>query len=300
MTPATTLDGGAQLSNGQAQASTQTGSNGATSSYRPARPLVGGVYAPVVTPFGQDEELDFEAWRKHIVRMAQSGVGLCVLGTNGEATHLSAQERFQVINEARKALDAADLPNAHLIAGTGSGSTKETIEHCVAAAEAGADSVIVVFPSYYAGLGMPKTAVRDYFLRVAESSPLPVIVYNFPPCAGGVDMNSDDLIEISQHPNVVGAKMIASALKTQDFARMSEAQKLSQIVAAADWCMVKGGISGTKWALGRYYYDFGNPREPLQPCSEATSAMLETGLAELMVLERELERKSGAAQVARA
>lgn len=92
--------------------------------------------------------------------------------------------------------------------------------------------------------------------------------------------------------------MIASALKTQDFARMSEAQKLSQIVAAADWCMVKGGISGTKWALGRYYYDFGNPREPLQPCSEATSAMLEAGLAELMVLERELERKSGAAQVA--
>lgn len=123
------------------------------------------------------------------------------------ATHLSAQERFQVINEARKALDAADLPNAHIIAGTGSGSTKETIEHCVAAAEAGADSVIVVFPSYYAGLGMPKTAVRDYFLRVAESSPLPVVVYNFPPCAGGVDLNSDDLIEISQHPNVVGTKV---------------------------------------------------------------------------------------------
>lgn len=84
MTPATTLDGGAQLINGQAQAPTQTGSNGATSSYRPARPLVGGVYAPVVTPFGEDEELDFAAWRKHVVRMAQSGVGLCVLGTNGE------------------------------------------------------------------------------------------------------------------------------------------------------------------------------------------------------------------------
>ena len=57
--------------------------------------------------------------------------------------------------------------------------------------------------------------------------------------------------------------MIEEALATNDMAMLKQAQELSRIVARADWCVVKGGIPGTKWALSRFYYEYGVARSPL-------------------------------------
>lgn len=97
----------------------------------------------------------------------------------GEAIHLSHQERSTLIKTTRQALDDAGLDTIPIIAGTGSGSTRETAELCREAAEAGADAVIVIASGYFAGvLAGHKPALKAFFTEVAEKSPIPVIIYN--------------------------------------------------------------------------------------------------------------------------
>ena len=124
------------------------------------------------------------------------------------AIHLSAEERYELVAATRRALDAAGLPDHPIIAGTGTASVKESIRHCRDAARAGADAAIVIAPGYFAGaLNGNRAALKSFFTEIAQHSPIPIMLYNFPACVAGIDLDSDLLIEISQHPNVIGAKL---------------------------------------------------------------------------------------------
>lgn len=97
----------------------------------------------------------------------------------GEALHLSHSERIDVIKSSRKALDEAGFSELPIIAGTGAGSTRETIELSKAAAAAGADYAIVIASGYFAGvLASHRRALKAFFSEVSEKSPIPVIIYN--------------------------------------------------------------------------------------------------------------------------
>jgi L-threo-3-deoxy-hexylosonate aldolase len=97
----------------------------------------------------------------------------------GEATHLNHAERVKLIHTARKALDNAGYTHTPVIAGTGSGSTRESIELCREASAAGADYAIVICSGYFAGvLAGNKEALKAFFVEVAAKSPIPVIIYN--------------------------------------------------------------------------------------------------------------------------
>lgn len=99
----------------------------------------------------------------------------------GEAIHLSHAERKTLIQTARRTLDDAGYTDVPIIAGTGAGSTRETIELCHEAAEAGADYAITIASGYFAGALKP-AALKEFFTEVAEKSPLPVIIYNCESC----------------------------------------------------------------------------------------------------------------------
>ena len=86
---------------------------------------------------------DLEAFEKHVILVAQAGVGPLLAGSNGEAIHLAHDERATLIKAARRVLDSSGFEHVPVIAGTGAGSTRETILLCKAAAEAGADYVVV-------------------------------------------------------------------------------------------------------------------------------------------------------------
>ena len=183
-----------------------------TNGYQPT-PLQAGVWTPLATPFDANEELDLATWKTHVLRIASAGSGLVVMGTNGEAIHLNAQERFQLVATARQYLSEAGLGSTQIIAGTGVGSVKETIANCVDAARAGADAAIVILPGYFAGgLGKDRAAMVQFFTTVADKSPIPVMVYNFPACVGGIDLDSDLIIQIAQHPNICGAKLTCASI----------------------------------------------------------------------------------------
>jgi dihydrodipicolinate synthase/N-acetylneuraminate lyase len=97
----------------------------------------------------------------------------------GEAIHLSHAERVTLILTARETLDRAGLTHMPLIAGTGAGSTRETIELCEEAANAGADYAIVIASGYFAGALLEnKKALKAFWSDVAENSPIPVMIYN--------------------------------------------------------------------------------------------------------------------------
>lgn len=165
-------------------------------------PRIGGIYPPVPTFFHEDESLDLETMRTHITRLREKGVtNIVALGSNGEAVHLDRDERRAVIAAIREAAGA----EAQILAGAGGQSTRETVTLCQLAAEAGADVALILPPSHYGGkMGMP--AQRAHFLAVADASPLPVVVYNMPANAGGVDLDAETVIALSVHPNIIGMK----------------------------------------------------------------------------------------------
>ena len=180
------------------------GSNGHASA---PRPLLPGIYAPTMTFFDPvTEELDIPTIKRHAIRLAEAGlVGLVTMGSNGEAVHLSNAEKIAVTQATREALDSAGFTQIPIIVGATEGSVRGTIALIQASKEAGGEYVLLLPPSYFRGL-MDEDAVYNYFIEVASASALPIILYNYPGAVAGIDMDSDLLIRLAKHPNIIGTK----------------------------------------------------------------------------------------------
>ncbi|KAI0748110.1 dihydrodipicolinate synthetase [Daedaleopsis nitida] len=174
------------------------------------RPLEAGIYAPLPTFFLPDsEDLDLKTQAAHVLRLIKAGVKPLLAGTMGEAHHLSHQERVELIKTTRWTLDDAGYKNVPIISGTGTGSTRETIELSQEAAAAGADYAIVICSGYFAGaLANNKKALKAFWADVSEKSPIPIMIYNYPGAAGGIDLDSDTITELAEEcPNLCGVKL---------------------------------------------------------------------------------------------
>ncbi|KAF8848018.1 putative dihydrodipicolinate synthase [Acephala macrosclerotiorum] len=179
------------------------------------RTLPRGIYTPLPT-FFQDgsEELDLEAFKKHVQFTAGAGTFPVISGTMGEAPHLSGPERTALIIAGREALDEINLTSVPIFAGIGATSTRESIQLAKDAAGAGADFAIAIPPGYYAeALTADTAAIKNFFVDIAEASPIPVMMYNFPGVTGGIDMDSDLIIDIAKSaPNICGVKLTCAAV----------------------------------------------------------------------------------------
>ncbi|GFP54996.1 hypothetical protein ACSS6W_002915 [Trichoderma asperelloides] len=193
---------------------------------RAARPLIRGIYVPTVAFFDSEtDELDIKTVSRHAVRLAKAGVsGLAVQGSNGEAVHLALDERSAITRTTRAALDAAGFTSMPLIVGCGAQSIIEAVKLCRDAAANGGDYALVLPPSYYAGL-FDSSTVESYFVGVADASPIPIIIYNYPGATPGIDINSDTLIRLSHHANIVGCKFTCG--NTGKLGRVAAAVKAS-------------------------------------------------------------------------
>lgn len=179
-------------------------SNG-TSSAR--RPLPCGIYAPTMTFFdAETEELDIPTIKKHAERLVRDGLaGLVTMGSNGEAAHCTREEKVAVTQATREALDAAGFTSTPIIVGATEGSVKGTIELSKEVQKVGGDYVLLLPPSYFRAQ-MDEEAIELYFKAVADGSPLPIVLYNYPGAVAGIDMDSDLIIKLAEHPNIVGTK----------------------------------------------------------------------------------------------
>jgi dihydrodipicolinate synthase/N-acetylneuraminate lyase len=163
--------------------------------------LLHGILPPITTPFYPDGNVYYKKLESNVERYSRTPVaGIVVLGSTGEAILLSDQERRDVLKVAR----AAAAPNKVLVAGTGIESAIETLRLTEYAAELGYDVAMVRTPHYYKKQ-MQAANILAFYRTVADRSPLPVIIYNFPQ-ATGYDIPAEVVIELAGHPNLIGIK----------------------------------------------------------------------------------------------
>ncbi len=135
-----------------------------------------GIFPALVTPFTSEDKIDQDAYRELIRWLLPNVDGVVPVGTTGEFSYLSREERLQAVEIAVDEV-AGRVP---VVAGTGAMSTRETIELTTAARQAGATAALVVAPYY---LKPSFNEVYDHF-RAVDKVGLPIILYNLPQCAG--------------------------------------------------------------------------------------------------------------------
>jgi len=159
-----------------------------------------GVFGPVTTPFAADGEIDVGAFAQNLTAHIAAGLdGVVVNGSTGEAALLDEAERDRALAVARQAIG-----DNVLIAGTGAESARLTIGRCRRAAAVGADAVLVVAPHYY-GDKMNHAALKSHYERVADESPIPVLLYNIPKYMH-FRLEPELVEQLAGHDNIVGMK----------------------------------------------------------------------------------------------
>ena len=163
--------------------------------------MFNGIFPPIPTLFDDGGQVDLGALGANIARWNQTGLaGYVALGSNGEAPLLGADESMAVVQTIRKAM----APGMVLIAGAGRESTRDTTTACRMAADAGAEAVLVITPWFYKR-AMNGDVLRVHFETVADTSPVPVLLYNMP-ANTGVNLPASTVAQLAQHPNIVGIK----------------------------------------------------------------------------------------------
>lgn len=141
-----------------------------------------GVWVPAPTFFKPATKdtiqppIDVETQTEHIVRLAKAGItGLVLLGSTGEAMHLSKKERYDLVSGVRKGLDQAGFEGYPIIAGTLTNSVEDALEWCEDYAKAGAQWALVLVPGYW-GTSVTQKNIVDWYTVLADRSPIPILM----------------------------------------------------------------------------------------------------------------------------
>ena len=160
-----------------------------------------GICLPITTCFDVNEQLDLVGFSANIRKWNTSGIlGHVVLGSTGERVNLDEQEYVSVVEAAR-----AEVPDSMtFIVGAGQQSTRGTINEVRTAANAGADAALVLTPYFYRS-AITQEELIVYYKRVADSSPIPVLLYSMPALTG-IKIRPETVARLAEHPNIVGVK----------------------------------------------------------------------------------------------
>jgi len=126
--------------------------------------------------------------------------GYVALGSTGEAVLLTRAEMDGILATVKESAGKGK----RLLAGAGAESTAETIERTKRAAEFGYDAVLVKTPYYYKPAYKPEVLIT-HFRRVADESPIPVMLYSIPQFTG-IALGTAEAAALAEHPNIIGIK----------------------------------------------------------------------------------------------
>ena len=169
----------------------------------------GRILVPLITPYGENEEVDYGQYEKLIDYIITNKLGdsLIVTGTTGEASLLTFDERVKLMETAVKAA-AGRMP---VIAGTGCASTKETIALTKKAEEIGIETCLVVVPFYNKPT---QEGIYLHYKKLAENTKANIMLYNIPIFVG-VNMEPETVRRFAAIPNIIGIKDEAGINPTQ-------------------------------------------------------------------------------------
>lgn len=176
--------------------------------------LFHGSIVALVTPFDEDERIDFDALRRLIEFHVDQGTnGLVIAGTTGESATLEKDEHAELVRRAADMV-AGRIP---VIAGTGSNSTRQTIDLSRDIADAAIDGYLLVVPYYNKPV---QQGLYEHFRAVADAVDKPVMLYNVPGRTVA-DLLPETLEKLASHPNIVAIKDA-----TGDMERMKQHQSI--------------------------------------------------------------------------
>ena len=160
---------------------------------------VKGVYTALITPFDESGEVDYNVLGELLEKQVAAGVsGVVPMGTTGESPTMFNAEHDEVVRYTVEKVAG----RVQVWAGTGSNNTEQAIRTTRQAEASGADGALLVTPYY----SKPSQAgLQRYFREIAESTDLPLIVYNIKGRTA-VNVETDTLVEIAKIPNVIAVK----------------------------------------------------------------------------------------------
>lgn len=163
--------------------------------------VLSGVFPALTTPFGSDGSVSLSGLKHNIQQYNQTGVsGYVAIGSTGESVLLTPTEAEGVLASVKESAAKGKT----LIAGTGAESTAETIVRTKRAATIGYDVALVKTPYYYKPSYKPDVLIAHY-RRVADESPIPVLLYSVPQFTG-VALEPAEIAALAEHPNIIGIK----------------------------------------------------------------------------------------------
>jgi len=208
---------------------------------------VSGIFPALTTPYGEGGAVAIDYFKANLARYDQTGIaGFVVLGSTGESVLLSSTEAEALLIAAKEAAK----PGKRLIAGTGAESTAETIARTKRAASIGFDVALVKTPFYYKPAYKPEVYLRHY-RAVADASPIPVLLYSVP-IFTGVSLETPDVLELAQHPNIIGIKDSSGVIQ-RVVEVVGQAPKRFQVLtggASVVYPALAAGARGAILALG--------------------------------------------------
>ena len=161
-----------------------------------AKPKIEGSFVALVTPFNKDGSPDFGAFRTLLEFQEDHGTrAVLIMGSTGETSLLSPEEKKQVIVETAKMKSG----KMRFFYGCTGNNTEATIANVRFAQGAGADGAILAAPAYICGA---ESDIEQFFLEVADAVDLPLGIYNNPPRVK-TDLHWDNLLRLFRHPNYV-------------------------------------------------------------------------------------------------
>jgi 4-hydroxy-2-oxoglutarate aldolase len=203
-----------------------------------------GVLPPMITPFKENGDVDYDAYSYNIDKWNGTKLaGYLTLGSNSETPFLTEDEKIELI----KLTVSGAAKDKHVMVGTGLDSIKDTIKLTNKAAALGAQSALILTPSFYKSAMNSSAALIDYFTQVADNVDIPVLIYNVPKFTN-VNIAADAVAKLSQHPNIIGMKDSSGNVpQLATFVRVSADDFNVMVGTAGAWYPalalgVKGGV----------------------------------------------------------
>lgn len=160
-----------------------------------------GVLPPMITPFKTNGDVDYEGFASNIRKWNEDRLaGYLVIGSNSETVYLSEEEKLELVRLTAE--NAA--PGRRVMVGSGLESARETVTLTNKCAKQGAHCALILTPFYY-GSSMTTKALIRYFSTVADSSDIPILIYNVTKYTH-INISAEAVAELSKHPNIVGMK----------------------------------------------------------------------------------------------